>query len=124
MSIRQLRIPLQLFTSLVESSTPGDMVRGGFFESKSLSLVLRPALLSGHTGWRVAHDRSREKKSQQKDAQPAKVAGKIFFPDPGNPQKIFTPLFGEVENRRTLKENHKHKSRQDGKAERCVPQNT
>ena len=33
-------MPLQLFTSLVKGSTPGDMVGGGFFESESPGLVL------------------------------------------------------------------------------------
>ena len=38
-----LRIPLQLFTPRVRSSTPGDMVEGGFFSSDSPSLALSAA---------------------------------------------------------------------------------
>ena len=36
-------MPLQLFTSLVKGSTPGDMVGCGFFKTKSPSLVLSAA---------------------------------------------------------------------------------
>ena len=36
-SIGELRMTLQLFRSLVSSSTPGDMVGGGFFKSESTS---------------------------------------------------------------------------------------
>ena len=40
MSKGVLRIPLQLFTPRVRSSTPGGMVEGGFFSSNSPSLAL------------------------------------------------------------------------------------
>ena len=39
----ELRITLQLITSLVKGSTPGDMVGAGFFKSDSPSLVLSVA---------------------------------------------------------------------------------
>ena len=43
MSFGELRMPLQLFTSLVSSYTPADMVAGAFFKSESPNLVLRAA---------------------------------------------------------------------------------
>ena len=36
-------MPLQLFTSLLKRSTPGDTVGRGFFKSESPSLVLSAA---------------------------------------------------------------------------------
>ena len=43
MFIGVVQMPLQLFTSLVGSSTLGDMVGGGFFRSDSPSFVLSAA---------------------------------------------------------------------------------
>ena len=42
-SVGELRMPLQLFTSLVRSSTPGDIVGGGFFKLQSPDFVLSAA---------------------------------------------------------------------------------
>ena len=39
----ELQMPLQLFASLVSSSTPGDIVGGGFFRSESPDFVLSAA---------------------------------------------------------------------------------
>ena len=43
MSLGELQIPLQLFTSLVNNSTPGDVVGGGFYKSESPNFVLSDA---------------------------------------------------------------------------------
>ena len=45
------------------------------------------------------------KKNKEKDAQPEKISRKIDFSDLKNPQKNFTPLFGEVAKFSTLTEN-------------------
>ena len=72
----------------------------------------------------MSRDRSRRKKKQEKDAQPEKIKRKIDFSDLRNPQKNFTPLFGEVAKFRTLTEKEEQQSRDDDKVEPCLPQNT
>ena len=52
----------------------------------------------------IARSQQRKIKNQEKEGQRAKINGKIVFSDLTNPPQIFTPLFGEVENGRTLTE--------------------
>ena len=73
---------------------------------------------------RVARDRSRRKKNQEKDAQPEEIKRKFHFSDLRNPHKNFTPLFGEVANFRTVTEKEEQESRDGDEDERCLPQKT
>ena len=61
---------------------------------------------------------SQEEKKQEKEAQPAKINGKIVFSDLRNPPQIFAPLFGEVENGRTLTE--KQRTQEPPRRESCT----
>ena len=59
----ELRMPLQLFTCLVSSSTPGDKVGGGFYKSKGPSLVLSAADNALRSGPSSPAPRTRESNS-------------------------------------------------------------
>ena len=72
----------------------------------------------------LSRDRSRRKKNREKDGQPEKIKRKIDFSDLRNPQKHFTPLFGEVAKFRTHTETAEQQSRDGDEVERCLPQNT
>ena len=89
---------------------------------------LRNALLITSPLWTIVNQvaRSQQKniKNHEKDAQPAKIKRKIDFSDVRNPQKHFTPLFGEVAKFRTLTEKAEQQSRDGDEVERCLPQNT
>ena len=74
-------------------------------------------------GRAVARSQQENRKNHEKDAQPAKIKRKIDFSDLRNPQKHFTPLFGEVEKFRTLTEKAEQQSRDGDEVERCMPQN-
>ena len=56
-------MPLQLFTSLVISSTPGDMVGGGYFRSESPNYVLSAADNAGKSGSSSPAPRTRDSNS-------------------------------------------------------------
>ena len=68
-----------------------------------------------------AQSQQRKIQNQEKDAQPGRKKRKIVFSDLRNPPKRFTPLFGEVGNRRTLTESLQHKSRQDSEVALASP---
>ena len=88
-------------------------------------LVFVPCILVHLTGSNnVARSQQKNIKNHEKDAQPAKIKRKIDFSDLRNPQKHFTPLFGEVEKFRTLTEKAEQQSRDGDEVERCMPQNT
>ena len=61
--------------------------------------VLAPAAIWCFCG--RARLQQKRNKNQEKHAKPKKITRKIIFPDIRNPAKNFTPLFGEVKNRRT-----------------------
>ena len=65
-----------------------------------------------------------ERKNPEKDAQPEEIKRKMDFSDLRNPQKHFTPLFGEVAKFGTLTEKAEQQSRDGDEVERCLPQNT
>ena len=67
---------------------------------------------------------AKEKKNQEKDAQPEKIRPKFDYSDLRNPHQNFTPLFGEVAKFRTLTEKEEQQSRDGDENERCLPQNT
>ena len=60
-SVGELRMPPQLFTSLVTSSTPGDMVGGGFFKSESPSFAFSAADKALRSGSSSPAPRTRER---------------------------------------------------------------
>ena len=62
-SIGELRMPLQLFTSLVNSSTPENIVGGGVFKSQSPNLGLSAADNALRSGSSSPAPRTRESKS-------------------------------------------------------------
>ena len=62
--------------------------------------------------------------NQEKDAQPEKIKLRVVFSDLRNPEKKFTPLFGEVTNLRTLTERGEKQSRDNDNVECCLPRNT
>ena len=57
-------MPLRLFTSRVKSSTPGDMVGGGFYKSESLSFALNAADSELRSGSSSPAPRMRESSSK------------------------------------------------------------
>ena len=72
----------------------------------------------------VARPQQKKIKNREKDAQPETIKRKIDFSDLRNPQKHFTPLFGEVAKFRTHTETAEQQSRDGDEVERCLPQNT
>ena len=85
---------------------------------------MKPKRMKGQNISMVARSQQKNIKNHEKDAQPAKIKRKIDFSDLRNPQKHFTPLFGEVKKFRTLTEKAEQQSRDGDEVERCMPQNT
>ena len=70
-----------------------------------------------------ARSQRRQIENQEEGAQPAKINGKNVLLDLRNPPRIFTPLFGDVKNRRILTENEQQRGHNNSEIERCVPEN-